>query len=37
MEEGGSGFKILIGKSIGERPSERPRFKWEDNIRMDLK
>ena len=37
MEECGSAFKILIGKSTGERPSGRPKHRWEDNIRMDLK
>ena len=36
MEEGRSAFKILTGKSIGERPLGRPRRRWEDNIRMDL-
>ena len=31
-------FKILIGTgtSIGKRRLERPRRRWEDNIRMDL-
>ena len=37
MEEGGSSFKILTGKPTGKRPSRRPRSRWEDNIRMDLK
>ena len=36
MEEGRSAFKILTGKSRGERPLGRPRRRWEDNIRMDL-
>ena len=31
-----SAFKILTGKSTGKRPLERPRCRWEDNIRMDL-
>ena len=31
-----SGFKILTGKPTGKRPLERPRRRWEDNIRMDL-
>jgi hypothetical protein len=30
-------YKILIGKPEGKRTLERPRRKWEDNIRMDLK
>ena len=33
MEEGRSAFKILTGK----RPLGRPRRRWDDNIRMDLK
>ena len=37
MEEGRSVFKILIGKTIGKRPLGRPRRRWEDNIRTDLK
>ena len=30
-------FKILTVKSTGKRPLGRPRRRWEDNIRMDLK
>ena len=37
MEEGRSDFKILTGTSAGKRPLGRPRRRWEDNIRMDLK
>jgi len=37
MEEGRSAFKILTGKPTGERSLGRPRCRWEDNIRMDLK
>ena len=36
MEAGRSGFKVLTGKPTGKRPLERPRRKWEDNIRMDF-
>jgi hypothetical protein len=28
---------ILVGKSEGKRPLRRPRRRWENNIRMDLK
>ena len=28
---------MLTGKPTGKRPLERPRGRWEDNIRMDLK
>ena len=37
MEEGRSALKILTGKPTGKRPLGRPRHRWEDNIRMDLK
>ena len=37
MEEGRSAFKILTGKPTGKRSSERPRRRWEHNIRVDLK
>ena len=37
MEEGRSAFKILTGKHTGKRLLGRPRCRWEDNIRMDLK
>ena len=37
MEEDRSAFKILTGKPTGKRPLSRPRRRWEDNIRMDLK
>ena len=33
MKENRSALKMLTGK----RPSGRPRCKWKDNIRMDLK
>jgi len=28
---------ILVGKKEGKRPLGRPRRKWEDNIKMDLR
>ena len=37
MEEDSSAFKILTGTPTGKRPLGRPRRRWEDNIRMDLK
>ena len=36
-EEGRSAFKILTGRSAGKRPIGRPRRRWEDNIRMNVK
>jgi hypothetical protein len=29
-------YKVLLGKSEGNRPIGRPRRRWEDGIRMDL-
>ena len=37
MEEGRSNFRILTGKPSGNTSLVRPRRRWEDNIRMDLK
>ena len=37
MDEGTSAFIILKGTTARKRPLGRPRCKWEDNIRMDLK
>ena len=37
MEEGMNALKILTGKPTAKRPLGRPRRRWEDNIRMDLK
>ena len=36
MEEGRGVRKVLVGKPQGKRPFERPRHRWEDNIKMDL-
>jgi hypothetical protein len=30
-------YKVLAGKPEGKRPLGRPRRRWEDGIRMDLK
>jgi hypothetical protein len=30
-------YKVLVGKPEGRRPLERPRRRWEDGIRMDLR
>jgi hypothetical protein len=29
-------YRILVGRPEGRRPLERPRHRWEDNIKMDL-
>jgi hypothetical protein len=30
-------YKVLVGKPEGKRPLGRPRCRWEDGIRMDLR
>ena len=37
MGDGRGAFKMLTGASIGKRPLAKPRRRWEDNIKMDLK
>jgi hypothetical protein len=36
MGEGRGVHRVLVGKPEGKRPFERPRHRWEDNIKMDL-
>jgi hypothetical protein len=35
--EGRNMYRILVGKPEGKRPLGRPRRRWEDGIKMDLK
>jgi hypothetical protein len=30
-------YKVLMGKPEGKRPLERPRRRWDEGIRMDLR
>jgi hypothetical protein len=30
-------YKVLVGKPEGKRPLGRPRRRWEDRIRMDIR
>jgi hypothetical protein len=30
-------YRVLVGRPEGKRPLERPRCRWEDGIRMDLR
>jgi hypothetical protein len=30
-------YKVLVGKLEGKRSLRRPRHRWEDGIRMDLR
>jgi hypothetical protein len=36
MGEGRNVYRVLVGKPEGKRPLERPRYRWEDGIKMDL-
>ena len=36
MGERRSLYRVLVGKLEGKRPLERPRRRWEDNIKMDI-
>jgi hypothetical protein len=33
----GSAYNILVGKLEAKRPLRRPKHRWEDNTRMDLR
>jgi hypothetical protein len=36
MGERRGAYRVLVGKHEGKRPLGRPRYRWEDNIKMDL-
>jgi hypothetical protein len=37
LGEKGNAFKIWVGKPEWKRPLGRPKHRWEDNIKMDLR
>jgi hypothetical protein len=37
MEEKRNAYRILVGKPQGKRPLGRPRHRWVDNIKMNLR
>jgi hypothetical protein len=37
VREKRSAYKTFIGKPEGKRPIGRPRYSWEDNIKVDLR
>jgi hypothetical protein len=37
MGETRNAYSILVGKPEGKRPLRRPRSRWVDNIKMDLR
>jgi len=36
LGDGRGVYRVLVGKSEGKRPLEKPRRRWEDNIKRDL-
>jgi hypothetical protein len=37
MGDGRGVYRVLVGRPKGKRPQGRPRRRWEDNIKMDLR
>jgi hypothetical protein len=37
LGEGRGVYKVLVGRPEGKRPLGRPRHRWEDNIKLDLR
>ena len=37
MEQYRNAYRVLVGKPESKRPLGRPRRRWEDNIKMDLR
>jgi hypothetical protein len=37
MVEGRGVYRVLVGRPESKRPLGRPRYRWEDNIMMDLR
>jgi hypothetical protein len=37
MGEGRGVYRVLVGKPEGKKPQGRPRRRWEDNIKLDLR
>jgi hypothetical protein len=37
MGEGKGVYRVLVGRPEGKRPLGRPRRRWQDNIKLDLR
>jgi hypothetical protein len=29
-------YRVLVGKPVGKRPPGRTKYRWEDNIKLDI-
>jgi hypothetical protein len=37
MGKGRGAYRVLVGRPEGKRPLGRPRHRWDDNIKMDIR
>jgi hypothetical protein len=37
MGEGRGVYRVLVGRPEGKRPLAKSRYRWEDNIKLDLR
>jgi hypothetical protein len=37
MEDGRGVYRVLVGRPEGKRPLEKPKRRWEDNTKLDLR
>jgi hypothetical protein len=37
MGDRSGAYRVLVGRPEGKRPLGRPRHRWENNVKMDLK
>ena len=37
MKQSRNAYRVLVGKSLRKRPFGRPRYRWKDNIKLDLR
>ena len=37
MDQSRNAYRVLVRNPVGKRPLGRPRCRWEDNVKMDLR
>jgi hypothetical protein len=37
MGEGRGVYRVMVGRPKGKRPLGRPRHRWKDNLKMDIR